>query len=120
MSKKSIFKQMGEAVLRDWEFDKESESPPEPTKFDSMYTNIFGERWWCRRTEDQKGMPQLVVWGDDVDIAISRRGSSIEFYPWVMHEGEQLWLRANLWRLKQDEDLLASKRAHAAEGTPAP
>lgn len=92
------------AVLKDWSFMKDKEFPSEPEKFLSMHTNIYGERWWCRMVDDKNGRPQLLVWGDDVSVAQTKMGSQIKMFPWIMHEEEQLWLCANLSRLKLYED----------------
>lgn len=107
---KKQFAKLKKRLMRDWRFDESGKLPENPSKFDSMYTNIFGERWWCRREVDADGMPQILVWGDDVDIALSRRGSRTELFPWIMEEGEQLWLRANMFNLRCDEESLALRR----------
>lgn len=91
------------AVFKDWVFYDE-DGLRDPEKFLSMHTNIFGECWWCRMEDDAKGRPQLLVWGDDVSVARTRTGSQVKMFPWIMHEEEQLWLRANLSRLKLYEE----------------
>jgi hypothetical protein len=91
---------MLEALARDWKIEP---GFPADKTFQSMYTNIYGERWWCRTLQDASGAHQLLVWGDDVESATTKRGGATATYPWIMHDEEQLWLRANVQRLKEVE-----------------
>ncbi len=93
------------ALAKDWTFKQDEDRPSDPDKFLSMYTNIFGERWWCRMEDDVNGNPQLLVWGDDVCVALTKTGGRVKVFPWIMHEEEQLWLRANLSRLRECEGI---------------
>jgi len=94
----SVFAKVKKAILRDWEY-KKGEVPSNPEEFQSMYTSDEGDRWWCRTENDATGRPQLLVWGDGLDMAMTKTGSKAKAFPWFMDEGERSWLLVNLDRL---------------------
>lgn len=109
-----IFRTVSKMLAKDWIFDKSAK--PDREKVDSSYINIFGERWWCRVIEVE-GEFQLVVWGVDVEgAATTIRGGAVQVFPWVMHEGEKLWLKANLWRLEEMRKTAALRREQESKG----
>lgn len=74
--------------------------PSNPERFDSMYTNVHGERWWCRIDGDE-----LLVWGVDVDHQVAKcclKTMGVPpSAPWVMHAEENMWLAINLSRANE-------------------
>lgn len=88
----------------DWFID---EKQPPPDSFDSMFTNWYGEVWWCKYHEGQ-----LIVWGEDVDnaVAVSAPGVDVVTTPWVMHDAEKAWLQANVLVAQQRWTAMARRR----------
>ena len=98
-------KAMAERLARDWKV--EEGFPEDAERFDSLFTNFYGERWWCRveappadESAPKRGL-FLVVWGDDVEARATTLRGRAETVPWLMSEQENFWLSANLQRLAE-------------------
>jgi hypothetical protein len=107
-------REMPEMYRDDWKF-LDCKTPEEPEKFDSMFTNSFGEHWYSRTFQDPDGHHQILVWGDDVDqVAVSKTNKSANTQPWILDSSEMLWLDANLERLKnlRERSALRTARVH--------
>lgn len=70
---------------------KEEPRPEGLVVFSSLFTNVYGERWYAR--VDTDGV--LRIWGDAIDYQLAYSGCRVHYTsPILMGSDEQEWLTA--------------------------